>query len=160
MSNGQGEGRRKIEAHLECSWREIGKGHEGGLLQGIWKVVSQSGGMPWEEVWGFRSVLCLWETGRPQDFKYEHPWKAQPWNSKGSSVVGIFPSTDSHIRLITSYLLEYSDDWQTECCYMNAGSIKLQKEILFNAAWWICGFFQEQNCEPNLTLSRIKKFFI
>lgn len=51
-----------------------------------------------------------------------------------SSVVGIFPSTDSYIRLITSYLLEYSDDWQTERCYMNAGSIKLQKEILFDAA--------------------------
>ena len=51
-----------------------------------------------------------------------------------SSVVGIFPSTDSYIRLITSYLLEYSEDWQTERCYMNAGSIKVQKEILFNAA--------------------------
>ena len=51
-----------------------------------------------------------------------------------SSVVGIFPSTDSYIRLITSYLLEYSDDWQTERCYMNAGSIKLQKKILFDAA--------------------------
>ena len=51
-----------------------------------------------------------------------------------SSVVGIFPSTDSYIRLITSYLLEYSDDWQTERCYMNAGSIKLQKELLFDAA--------------------------
>ena len=51
-----------------------------------------------------------------------------------SSVVGIFPSTDSYIRLITSYLLEYSDDWQTERCYINAGSIKLQKEILFDAA--------------------------
>ena len=51
-----------------------------------------------------------------------------------SSVVGIFPSTDSYIRLITSYLFEYSDDWQNERCYMNAGSIKLQKEILFDAA--------------------------
>ena len=50
-----------------------------------------------------------------------------------SSVVGIFPSTDSYIRLITSYLLEYSEDWQTERCYINAGSIKVQKEILFNA---------------------------
>ena len=50
------------------------------------------------------------------------------------SGVGIFPSTDSYIRLITSYLLEYSDDWQTERCYMNAGSIKLQKEILFDTA--------------------------
>lgn len=51
-----------------------------------------------------------------------------------SAVVGIFPSTDSYIRLITSYLLEYSEDWQTERSYMNAGSIKVQKEILFNAA--------------------------
>ena len=51
-----------------------------------------------------------------------------------SSVLGIFPSTDSYIRLITSYLLEYSEDWQTERCYMNASSIKVQKEILFNAA--------------------------
>ncbi len=51
-----------------------------------------------------------------------------------SSVVGIFPSTDSYIRLITSYLLEYSEDWQTERCYINASSIKVQKKILFNAA--------------------------
>ena len=51
-----------------------------------------------------------------------------------SSVVDIFPSTDSYIRLITSYLLECSDNWQTERCYMNAGSIKLQKELLFDAA--------------------------
>ena len=51
-----------------------------------------------------------------------------------SSDVGILPSTDSYIRLITSYLLEYSDDWQTERCYMNTSSIQLQKEILFNAA--------------------------
>ena len=44
-------------------------------------------------------------------------------------VVGIFPSIDSYIRLITSYLLEYSDDWQTERCYMNASSIKLQRRF-------------------------------
>ena len=52
-TKGQGEGRRKTEAHLGGSRREVGKGHEGGLL-------------------------------------------------------------------LTSYLLEYSDDWQTERCYMNA----------------------------------------
>lgn len=51
-----------------------------------------------------------------------------------SSVVGIFPTTDSYIRLITSYLLEYSEDWQSERCYINANSIKTQKEILFKAA--------------------------
>ena len=51
-----------------------------------------------------------------------------------SLIPSIFSSTDSYIRLITSYLLEYSEDWQTERCYINAGSIKVQKEILFNAA--------------------------
>ena len=51
-----------------------------------------------------------------------------------SSVVGIFPSTDSYIRLITSYLLEYSEDWQTNRSYMNASSIKVQREILFHVA--------------------------
>ena len=54
--------------------------------------------------------------------------------ARRSSVVGIFPSTDSYIRLITSYLLEYSEEWQTERCYINAGSIKGQKKILFNVA--------------------------
>ncbi len=49
-------------------------------------------------------------------------------------MVGIFPSTDSYIRLITSYLLEYTEDWQTARSYMNAGSIKVQREILFNVA--------------------------
>lgn len=71
-----------------------------------------------------------------------------------SSVVGIFPSTDSYIRLITSYLLEYSEDWQTERCYINASSIKVQKEILFNAAWWIFGFFQKRNCELKIDTIR------
>jgi len=51
-----------------------------------------------------------------------------------SSVVGIFPSTDSYIRLITSYLLEYSEDWQTERCYINSDSIQCQRELLFTAA--------------------------
>jgi putative transposase len=51
-----------------------------------------------------------------------------------SSVVGVFPSTDSYIRLITSYLLEYSEDWQTERCYINSDSIQCQRELLFKAA--------------------------
>lgn len=51
-----------------------------------------------------------------------------------SSIVGIFPSSESYVRLITSYLLEYSEDWQTERCYINASSIKTQREILFAVA--------------------------
>ena len=30
-----------------------------------------------------------------------------------TNVVGIFPNMDSYIRLVTSYLIEYSEDWST-----------------------------------------------
>ena len=40
-----------------------------------------------------------------------------------SKVVGIFPSMDSYIRLISCYLIEYAEDWETSKCY-------IRKEIL------------------------------
>lgn len=40
-----------------------------------------------------------------------------------SRVVGIFPSKDSFIRLLTSYLIEYSDDWAAERCYIKSENI-------------------------------------
>jgi Transposase and inactivated derivatives len=36
-----------------------------------------------------------------------------------TTVVGIFPSMDSYIRLVTSYLIEYSEDWSTGRSYIN-----------------------------------------
>ena len=35
-----------------------------------------------------------------------------------SKVVGIFPSMDSYIRLISFYLIEYAEDWETSRCYI------------------------------------------
>jgi putative transposase len=35
-----------------------------------------------------------------------------------SKVVGIFPSMDSYIRLISCYLIEYAEDWETSKCYI------------------------------------------
>jgi putative transposase len=40
-----------------------------------------------------------------------------------SKVVGIFPSMDSYLRLISCYLMEYAEDWETSRCY-------IRKEIL------------------------------
>lgn len=34
-------------------------------------------------------------------------------------VVGIFPSMSSYIRLVSCYLIEYSEDWQTSRCYIS-----------------------------------------
>lgn len=36
-----------------------------------------------------------------------------------SKVVGVFPSRKSYIRLITSYIIEYSEDWEVEKNYIN-----------------------------------------
>lgn len=35
-----------------------------------------------------------------------------------SRVVGIFPSMESYVRLISCYLIEYAEDWETSRCYV------------------------------------------
>ncbi len=39
-----------------------------------------------------------------------------------TKVVGIFPNMDSYIRLVTSYLIEYSEDWSSGRSYINLKS--------------------------------------
>ena len=51
-----------------------------------------------------------------------------------SRVVGIFPSMDSYIRLITSYLIEYSEDWSVGKCYIKPSLIEEQRETLQRVA--------------------------
>jgi len=51
-----------------------------------------------------------------------------------SRVVGIFPSVDSYIRLITSFLIEYEEDWQTGRSYINEITLAKQRELLIKAA--------------------------
>lgn len=34
-------------------------------------------------------------------------------------VVGVFPIQDAYIRLVTSYLMEYSEDWSTGRSYIH-----------------------------------------
>lgn len=46
-----------------------------------------------------------------------------------TKVVGIFPSLDSYVRLVTSYLMEYSEDWSSGRSYMNP---KIITEILLS----------------------------
>ena len=51
-----------------------------------------------------------------------------------SRVVGIFPSMDSYLRLITSYLIEYSEDWSTGKCYIKQSLVEEQRLALQQAA--------------------------
>ena len=45
-------------------------------------------------------------------------------------VVGIFPSMDSYVRLVTSYLIEYSEDWSSGRSYINPKIItELQLQV-------------------------------
>lgn len=38
-------------------------------------------------------------------------------------VVGIFPNPDSYLRLVTTYLMEYAEDWSDSRAYLSAESI-------------------------------------
>jgi putative transposase len=40
-----------------------------------------------------------------------------------SRVVGIFPSRKSYIRLITSYIIEYAEDWEVERSYIKSSAL-------------------------------------
>ena len=46
-----------------------------------------------------------------------------------TSVVGIFPSEDSYIRLVTTYLMEYSEDWSVSKAYLSKESIEATLRI-------------------------------
>ena len=48
-------------------------------------------------------------------------------------MVGVFPSVESYLRLVTCYLLENTEDWANDYAYMKAdkpGPILEQKEML------------------------------
>jgi putative transposase len=48
-----------------------------------------------------------------------------------TNVVGIFPNPDSYLRLVTTYLMEYSEDWSVSRTYLNPKAIQT---LLLNAA--------------------------
>lgn len=45
-----------------------------------------------------------------------------------TNVVGVFPNMDSYIRLVTSHLIEYSDDWSAGKAYISPDQISLIQE--------------------------------
>jgi putative transposase len=51
-----------------------------------------------------------------------------------SRVVGIFPSGEAYVRLVTSYLIEYSEDWATSKSYIRAETIELCRAKLKRVA--------------------------
>lgn len=40
-----------------------------------------------------------------------------------SAVVGVFPSEESYVRLVVTYLMEYAEDWSTSRCYLSPVSL-------------------------------------
>jgi len=48
-----------------------------------------------------------------------------------SRVVGVFPSIESYLRLVTAYLIEYTEDWANENAYIKADKLEplLEQEL-------------------------------
>ena len=40
-------------------------------------------------------------------------------------VIGIFPNPESYLRLVTVYLMEYSEDWSVTRSYLSEESLKM-----------------------------------
>ena len=51
-----------------------------------------------------------------------------------TNVVGVFPNMDSYIRLVTSHLIEYSEDWSAGKAYIHPEKIALIQEKRLMAA--------------------------
>lgn len=45
-----------------------------------------------------------------------------------TNVVGVFPNMDSYIRLVTSHLIEYSEDWSAGKAYIHPEKISVIQE--------------------------------
>jgi hypothetical protein len=43
-------------------------------------------------------------------------------------VIGVFPTIESSIRLITCYLVEYAEDWETERSYIQGDKVTVSLE--------------------------------
>ena len=39
-------------------------------------------------------------------------------------IVGIFPSADAYTRLVTTYLMEYAEDWSASRAYLSEQSVQ------------------------------------
>ncbi len=46
-----------------------------------------------------------------------------------TSVIEIFPSKDSYIRFVTTYLMEYAEDWSVSRAYLSKDSIEATLQI-------------------------------
>ncbi len=50
-------------------------------------------------------------------------------------VVGIFPNPDSYLRLVSTFLMEYAEDWLVSRAYL---SEEIIRTLLPQAAYFIC----------------------
>ncbi|BCD62898.1 transposase [Nitratiruptor sp. YY08-13] len=46
-----------------------------------------------------------------------------------SKVVSIFPSKESYLSLIATYLMEYTEDWEVDRCYIQPDKLQQIMEI-------------------------------
>lgn len=57
-----------------------------------------------------------------------------PMCERSLTLPGVFPSAESYVRLISCYLLEYSEDWLTERSYVRKEAIEATKARMAEAA--------------------------
>ena len=70
-----------------------------------------------------KAVQCL-ENGLEDSLTFYAFPKLDARIRRRTSVVGIFPNEASYVRLVTTYLIEYAEDWSVSRAYLSQESIE------------------------------------
>ena len=55
-------------------------------------------------------------------------WRLNKEIGRRTRVVGIFPNPEAYLRLVTVYLMEYSEDWSVTNAYLSEDSLNSLNE--------------------------------
>ena len=73
---------------------------------------------------GFPGVLCLPAVGCKKISSTNVLERLNREIRRRTGVVGIFPSADAYTRLVTTYLMEYAEDWSASRAYLSEQSVQ------------------------------------
>ena len=63
-------------------------------------------------------------TGRPEDLVFQHDGTPEPGDSQTDQRCRNFPNEESNVRLVTTYLMEYTEDWSVSGAFLSRQSIE------------------------------------
>ena len=70
------------------------------------------------------SLKLIWQAGDKKAAREQVESLRDRYETKYPKVIGIFPNPDAYVRLVSIYLMEYSEDWSVSKAYLSELSIE------------------------------------